>query len=60
MFYGGYDYQLGKDRIEQARREIQRDRLEARLAENTRTADAGSGPRGTFYRGTTLVATLFK
>lgn len=57
MFYGGYDYQLGKDRMEQARREVQRDRLEVRLAEGAR---ADSLSRGAFYRGTALVSALFR
>lgn len=57
MFYGDYDYELGKDRMEQARREVRRDRLEVRLAEEAR---AGSPRRGAFYRGTALVAALFR
>lgn len=60
MFYGGYDYQLGKDRMEQARREVQRDRMEVRLAEGARSEDAGRSRRGAFYRGTALVAALFR
>jgi hypothetical protein len=60
MFYGGYDYQLGKDRMEQARTEIRRNRLEARLAKSTRLEAADETRRGAFARGTALVAALLR
>lgn len=59
MFYGGYDYQLGKDRMEQARTEIERNRLEARLAKVTRL-DEEETRRGAVSRGTALVAALLR
>ena len=60
MFYGGYDYQLGKDRMEQARTEIERNRLEARVARSTRLEGADETRRGAFARGTALVAALLR
>ena len=59
MFYGGYDYQLGKERMEQARTEIERNRLEARLAKGTRL-EAGETRRSAVSRGTALVAALLR
>jgi hypothetical protein len=58
MFYGDYDYQLGKDRTEQARAEIERNRLEARLAKGTRLE--GETRRSAVSRGTALVASLLR
>ncbi len=60
MFYGGYDYQLGKDRMEQARTEIERNRLEARLAKVTRLEQAHETRRSAVARGTALVAALLR
>ena len=60
MFYGGYDYQLGKDRMEQARTEIERNRLEARLAEGARLEQADETRRSAVARGTALVAALLR
>jgi hypothetical protein len=59
MFYGDYDYQLGKDRMELARAEIERNRLEARLAKGTRIEE-GKTRRSAVSRGTALVAALFR
>ena len=59
MFYGDYDYQLGKDRTEQARAEIERNRLEARLAKGTRL-EVGETRRSAVSRGTALVAALLR
>jgi hypothetical protein len=58
MFYGGYDYQLGKDRMEQARTEIERNRLEARLTKGTRLEEETR--RSVVSRGTALVAALLR
>ena len=60
MFYGGYDYQLGKDRMEQARTEIERNRLEAHLAKGNWLGQAGETRRGAVSRGTALVAALLR
>ena len=60
MFYGGYDYQLGKDRMEQARSEIERNRLGARLAKGTSLEEANEGRRSALARGTALVAALLR
>ena len=58
MFYGGYDYELGKDRMGQARAEIERNRLEARLTKGTRLEEETRG--SVVSRGTALVAALLR
>ena len=58
MFYGGYDYELGKDRMGQARAEIERNRLEARLTKGTRLEEETR--RSVVSRGTALVAALLR
>ena len=60
MFYGGYDYQLGKDRMEQARKEIERNRLETRLAKSARLEEADEPRRSVVARGTAFVAALLR
>ncbi len=60
MFYGDHDYQLGKDRMEQARAEIERTRLEVRLARHARLDGTGQVHRGAVARGTALVAALLR
>ena len=60
MLYGGYDYQLGKDTMEQARTEVGRNRLAARLAKGARLERADETRRGTLARGTALVAALLR
>ncbi len=58
MLYGGYDYQLGKDRMEQVRTEIGQNRLEAGLAKGARLKEADR--RSAVARGTALVAALLR
>ena len=58
MFYGGYDYELGKDRMGQARAEIERNRLGARLTKGTRLEEETR--RSVVSRGTALVAALLR
>lgn len=58
MFYGGYDYQLGKERMEQTRTEIDRNRLEAGLATGARLEETDR--RSAVARGTALVAALLR
>ena len=60
MFYGGYDYQLGKERMEQARTEIGRNRLEDRLAKGIRYEGAGGARGNVVARGSALVAALLR
>ncbi len=60
VFYGGYDYQLGRDRMEQARAEIERNRLEARLAKRARLEGMGQVHRGAVAWSTALVAALLR
>ena len=59
MFYGGYEYQLGKERMGQVRAETERNRLEARLARDTRLEE-GETRRSAVSRGTALVAALLR
>ena len=56
MFYGGYDYQPGKERMEQARTEIRRNRLEAGKGARLEEADR----RSVVARGTALFAALLR
>ena len=58
MLYGAYDYELGKDRMGQARAEIERNRLEARLTKGTRLEEETR--RSVVSRGTALVAALLR
>ena len=60
MFYGGYEYQLGKDTMEQVRTEIERNRLEARLSKGARLEEAGEARTSVVARGTALVAALLR
>ena len=57
MFYSGYDYQLGKDKMEQARTEIRRNRLEAGKGARLEEADRR---RSVVARGTALFAALLR
>jgi hypothetical protein len=58
MFYGGYDYQLGKERMEQTRTEIERNRLEAGMAKGAPLEEADR--RSAVARGTALVSALLR
>jgi hypothetical protein len=60
VFYGGYDYQLGKDRMEQARSEIERNRLRACLAKGNSLEEPERGHRSAVARGTALVAAFLR
>ena len=64
MFYSGYDYQMGKERMAHMRREVERNRLESRLAEARRAKSAlpaeVSPPRSMVARGAAVVMTLFR
>lgn len=60
MFYGGHDYQLGRDRIEQMRTEVQQNRLEASLTRDDRLQKTGHAHRSMVARGTALIATLLR
>ena len=54
MLYHDLDYGLGKERVVQMRKEIEHNRLEARLSEETVLR------RGMLTRGTTFVMALFR
>lgn len=58
VFYS--DYQLGKDRMEQVRAEIRRNRLEAALARGSRLWRAGYARGSVLVRGTAPIGTLIK
>jgi len=60
--YRDFDYGLGKERMVQMRKEVEHDRLEARLSENGAggLGDALSRRRGMAARGTAFLMALFR
>jgi hypothetical protein len=58
VFYS--DYQLGKDRMEQVRAEVQWNRLEVSLARGFRLQKADDARRSGLARGTALIGTLIR
>lgn len=60
MFYGGYDHQAGKERAVRMRREVEHDRLEARLANSALTHGEDLLRRGIAARGGAVVTALFR
>jgi hypothetical protein len=64
MFYGGYDYQMGKERMVEMRTEVEHNRLESRLAEAPRAKGALSEKlsprRGMAARGAAVVLAMFR
>ena len=58
--YQDFDNGLGRERMEQVRTEVKRNRLEARLAEATRSDEDGVTQRGRVARGSALVMALFR
>jgi hypothetical protein len=60
MFYGGYDYELGKERVVVMRREVAQNRLEARLAKGTLVHGGDTPRKGVAARGAGVVVALFR
>ena len=59
MLYHELDYGLGKERVLQMRKEVEHNRLEARLAKASLSEEAVLR-RGMLTRGTTFVTALFR
>jgi hypothetical protein len=57
--YQDFDYGLARERRAQIHREVEHDRLDARLAKAARTGEDGAARRGRVARGAALVAALF-
>ena len=58
--YPDIDYGLGRERRVQAHEEVERDRLEARLARAARSDEGNATRKGGVSRGVALVAALFR
>ena len=59
MLYHELDYRLGKERVVQMHKEVEHNRLEARLAKASLSEEAVLR-RGRLTRGTTFVTALFR
>ena len=59
MLYHELDYGLGKERVLQMRKEVEHNRLEARLAKASLSEETVLR-RGMLTRGTTFVTALFR
>ena len=65
MFHPEFEYELGKERVVEMRKEVEHDRLEARLSEEARLAKVSLSEEAVFRqgkltRGTTFVTALFR
>ena len=60
QMYHDIDYGLGKERVAQIRTEVERNRLEARLAEATRSSEESVPRKGMVARGAALLTVLFR
>jgi hypothetical protein len=60
MLYHELDYALGKERMVQMRKEVEHNRLEARLAKAASLSEEAVLRRGRFTRGITFVTALFR
>jgi hypothetical protein len=52
--------ELGRERMTQIHREVEHNRLDARLAKAARSEEDGAARRGRVARGVALVTALFK
>lgn len=60
MEIAGVDHVLARERAAQMRAEVERNRLEARLARAARSDEDGAIRRGRVARGVALVTALFR
>jgi hypothetical protein len=60
MLYHELDYGLGKERVLQMRKEVEHNRLEARLAKAASLSEEAVLRRGRLTRGIALVTALFR
>ena len=58
--YQDFDHGLARERTAQMREEVERNRLDARLAKAARSEEDGAGRRGRVARGVALVTALFR
>ncbi len=58
--YRDLDYGLGKERMVQMRKEVERNRLEARSARAARSGSDGVDRGGRVARGAALLTALFR
>jgi hypothetical protein len=57
--YQDFDHGLARERTAQMRKEVERNRLDARLARAARSGSDGAAHRGRVARGAALVTGLF-
>ncbi len=60
QMYHDFDYGLGRERAAQMRKEVEHNRLEARLAQAARSDEGNVARRGRVARGAALVTALFR
>jgi hypothetical protein len=60
MFYGGYHHQVGRERAVEMRREVEHNRLEARLAKSALAHGEDVSRRGIAARGGAVFVALFR
>jgi hypothetical protein len=58
--YQDFGNGLGRERMEQVRTQVERNRLEARLAKTSRFDEDGAARRGRVARGSALIMALFR
>jgi hypothetical protein len=60
VIYTELDHGLGKERVARMREEVERNRLDARLARTVRSDEDGVASRGRVARVVALVTALFR
>ena len=60
QMYQDFDHSLGRERTAQMRKEVEHNRLDARLARAARSDGDGVARRGRIARGAALVTALFR
>jgi hypothetical protein len=58
--YQDFDHSLGRERTAQMHKEVEHNRLDARLARASRSDGDGVARRGRIARGAALVTALFR
>lgn len=59
MFHSEFEYELGKERVVEMRKEVERDRQEARLREEERLAKVSLSEQAVFDQGRLIRGTTF-
>ena len=60
MLHPNFERELGRERVAQMRAEVERNRLETRLAKAARSEEDVAARRGRVARGVALVTALFR